>query len=134
MARLYALLMVTLVALSACASPVDTPSTVTVELDAFSGLPNPRWTLTASEARELGRLFGDLPEAGGITLPQPVLGYRGFRITSSEGGAVPREAYVTSGLVMVEDQGTLYRDTRGIEAWLIARAADRGHRVQVEVR
>ncbi len=123
------LIMTGLLALAGCSSPADAPAGVMVELDVFSGLPNPTWTLSRREAEELGRRFTGLSEARGAALPDPVLGYRGFWITSSEGGAIPERAYVAGDLVLVEYGGakTLYRDEKQIEEWLRANASRRGY-------
>lgn len=57
-----------------------------VELDAFSGRPNPRWTLTETEAAELRRLITGLaPAPGGGSFSPPGLGYRGFRLEGADG-------------------------------------------------
>lgn len=121
----------TLVLLGGCASAMDValPSDVVVELDAYSGLPNPTWTLTAEEAAEAERRLRDLPIAAGARMPEAVLGYRGFRLR--EGTASPgtgRRIYVAAGLVQVEDtDGPLYRDVHGLEAWLRELARRKGH-------
>jgi len=70
---------------------------VAVELDIFSGRPNPRWTLSPKEAQQLAeRVRADpsqlLPldsEAGG-------LGYRGFVITAQDTGEA--DAWKRAGL------------------------------------
>ena len=57
-----------------------------VELDAFSGRPNPRWQLTEREAAELAQLIAGLEPAPGAPSPRPPgLGYRGFRLKGSAG-------------------------------------------------
>ena len=120
-----------LLLLVACASAMDVelPSDVVMELDAFSGLPNPTWTLTADEAAEAQRRLRGLPIAAGARMPEAVLGYRGFRLR--EGAASPgtgRRIYVTSGLVQIEDQEEpVYRDVHGLEAWLRELARRAGH-------
>ncbi len=49
-----------------------------VELDAFSGRPNPRWVLTPAEATEFFSLLGRLrPDSRDARVPDQ-LGYRGF--------------------------------------------------------
>jgi hypothetical protein len=88
-----------------------------VELDAFSGQPNPRWPLTESEAAELLRLIAGLaPAAGGSSLRPPGLGYRGFRLEGSAG-----EAYrVYRGLVQSPDRVLADADRR-VERFLLVR-------------
>jgi hypothetical protein len=121
----------TLLLLGSCASAMDIAlaGNVVVEVDAYSGRPNPTWTLTADEAVEAQRRLRDLPIAAGARMPEAVLGYRGFRLR--EGAASPgtgRRIYVTSGLVQIEDQGEpLYRDVHGLESWLRELARRAGH-------
>lgn len=120
--------------LAACASPGAPergPADVVVELDAFSGLPNPTWTLSAAEAGELAARLRDLPRAD-ATLPAPVLGYRGFRVRNPGGeGGVPEVLYVSrAGWVLVGEPGEggeLYQDRRASQALLIAAAERRGY-------
>lgn len=105
---------------------------MTVELDAFSGRPNPVWTLTAADAGELAALLRDLPEASDASLPEPTLGYRGFRVRNPGGeGGVPERLYVSRGGVLrvFEDaeRGRTLRDDAGVEAWLISIARRQGH-------
>jgi len=86
-----------------------------VELDAFSGRPNPRWVLTESEAAELARLITSLPPApGGASLRPPGLGYRGFRLEGSAGEAY--QAY--RGLVESPDRVFADPDRR-VERFLL---------------
>jgi hypothetical protein len=131
MKPLRSILLLVAVLLSACGSAIDVelPSDVVVELDAFSGLPNPTWTLTAEEAAEAERRLRDLPVAAGARMPDAVLGYRGFRLR--EGGASPgtgRRIYVAAGLVQIEGQDQpLYRDAHGLEAWLQEQARRKGY-------
>jgi hypothetical protein len=56
-----------------------------VELDLFSGRPNPAWELDDATTKQLRRLLGSL--AAVPTRPQepPGLGYRGFRIRLDDG-------------------------------------------------
>jgi hypothetical protein len=112
----------TLLLLAACSSAMDValPGNVVVELDAYSGRPNPTWTLTAEEVAEAQRRLRDLPVAAGARMPEAGLGYRGFRLR--EAAASPgtgRRIYVASGLLQIDDQEEpLYRDVHGLEAWL----------------
>ncbi len=60
---------------------------ITVELDIFSGRPNPVWQLTKAEEKELMDRLHDVPSLaaprGRVT---PKLGYRGFVIRMDEAG------------------------------------------------
>jgi hypothetical protein len=52
-----------------------------VELDIFSGRPNPRWQLDESSARRLAELHHGLRPTAERTPDPPGLGYRGFVYT-----------------------------------------------------
>jgi hypothetical protein len=76
---------------------------ITVELDIFSGNPNPVWTLTAQEEKEfVARVMSD----PSLTLPPKSaggLGYRGFTISASnearntlEKSGLPSRFYIES--------------------------------------
>ena len=76
-----------------------------VELDAFSGRPNPRWQLSEGEAAELARLIAGLEPAAGTRSPAPpALGYRGFRLEGSAGEAhwVYRDLVQSRDLVLAD--------------------------------
>src|SRR5688500_18625720 len=97
----------------------------TVELDALSGRPNPRWPLSVEEARELSLRLSDLEPARGATLPDTRLGYRGFYIDSVGGERV----FITNGLIAFLRNGEpriIYRDSRGAEEALKTQARSRG--------
>ena len=51
-----------------------------VELDLFSGRPNPAWQLDESRTRQLQQLVASLSPASTGPPDPPGLGYRGFRI------------------------------------------------------
>src|SRR5262245_12000975 len=68
-----------------------------VELDAFSGRPNPQWRLTESEGAALARLIADLePAATGSPSDPPGLGYRGFRLEGATGEIRVYQGFVRS--------------------------------------
>ena len=57
-----------------------------VELDIFSGRPNPRWQLSEDLAAEVVRLVDSLELAARDNRPSPPgLGYRGFRLSDPVG-------------------------------------------------
>lgn len=73
---------------------------ITVELDIFSGNPNPKWTLSRKEANELlDRVMADRSLAAP---PQTVggLGYRGFIVSADDSrwkrGKIPAKFYVSA--------------------------------------
>ena len=85
-----------------------------VELDVFSGRPNPRWQLDEAGAAELSDLHHHLEVAAARPTEPPGLGYRGF-LYSLDG--VPWRAwhgFVTSG------DRTLADGSRAIERLLLA--------------
>jgi hypothetical protein len=89
-------------------------------LDVFSGRPNPTWTLTAAETKELqgrlARLATKLPAAPDV----PDLGYRGVQLTL---GAM--ELSVARGGVSIQQGGTvthLADAGRQLERWLVQTA------------
>lgn len=95
----------------------------TIELDIFSGRPNPAWTLTSDEGAALARLVANLPPAAA---PADVaLGYRGFIVTedSTVGGAGGMRVF--AGTVAVG--GRHFKDVHGAERWLFDNARSHGH-------
>lgn len=85
-----------------------------VELDMFSGRPNPTWDLDDMAERELLALESNLQPSGRLRNEPPPLGYRGF----AYGDASARRR-VFDGIVSVA--GRAYEDPkRNIERLLIA--------------
>jgi hypothetical protein len=93
---------------------------VDVELDIFSGVPNPTWTLTPVEAEELLRRLAALPPAPPGALSGH-LGYRGVILTLTE-GVETQLVRVQRGLGVISSRGTdsYRRDAdRALERWLL---------------
>ena len=84
-----------------------------VELEIFSGRPNPRWTLAEPAAREVRRLQRALPPASRRSAEPPGLGYRGFCYADAE-----RRCRAWRGTVLTGD-GTLDDPARSIERYLL---------------
>jgi|SRR5687767_5642425 len=123
--RLRPLVVVALLSCTSNDGPHILLTNATVELDAFSGRPNPRWPLSVEEARELSLRLSDLEPARGATLPATRLGYRGFYIDSVGGERV----FITNGLIAFLRNGEpriIYRDSRGAEEALKTQARSRG--------
>lgn len=60
-------------------SDVSEAAEVEVEVDMFSGVPNPAWTVHGTEAAALIELINALPEDGEIDISAELnLGFRGF--------------------------------------------------------
>ena len=100
----------------------ETQAPLEVELDVFSGRPNPRWVLPADERDSLLTLVASLREAGG-PMPATGLGYRGFILRDRD-----REILVYRRLVRVRRgrNEDVYRDTAGLEKRLALDAMRRG--------
>jgi hypothetical protein len=60
---------------------------ITVEVDVYSGRPNPSWQLNSMQARLLLRMLDGVERPGrsGRSCDLPGLGYRGLRVTIAEG-------------------------------------------------
>jgi hypothetical protein len=95
---------------------------VEIELDAFSGRPNPKWTLSESKGSRLLEKIASLPEANDAPHP-PGLGFRGFVVRSGD-----RSIRVFGGRVVSEGPGPVkvYRDTAGVLKELAEDARERG--------
>ena len=93
-----------------------------IELDAFSGRPNPKWVASPARAASISRGLSSLPDAPARPEPDH-LGYRGFIVR--QGGM---HARVYGGHVIVSANGTTrtFIDTSGLEAQLTADARERG--------
>lgn len=63
---------------SPAAEPASEPPRI--ELDVFSGRPNPTWELTRDQTAELARLHATLEPAKAATVIPDALGYRGFKL------------------------------------------------------
>jgi hypothetical protein len=98
-----------------------------VELDLFSGRPNPAWQLSADEAAAFSSRIAGLPAAEQMPA-RDALGYRGILVFTHGEGA-PRSVKVRDGIVSVEQSGDVrsYRDTRQIERWLLETGRVHGH-------
>lgn len=97
-----------------------------VELEIYSGQPNPTWSLTPDETAEFARRLADLPPRLRHHPVQQGLGYRGLRVPlrstgealTISGGLVVREA--ADGSVQQFDDAQ-----RQLEAWLLHTASGR---------
>lgn len=65
-----------------------------VELDVFSGRPNPRWELDEQSSQQLGRLQGRLTSTRQAPPEPPGLGYRGFVYSDGSGQVRVYRGYV----------------------------------------
>lgn len=128
----YLLLVVALLLMQAAcagdASPTATPAATShIELDIFSGRPNPTWKLSAAESATLIGMINSLTQSQPVELPTP-LGYRGFLVNLDEpesGSAIIIRAY--QGIVEYQGREIKYYadPDKQVELWLLATA--RGH-------
>jgi hypothetical protein len=93
-----------------------------VEVDLFSGRPNPRFRLTPEAASDLSRRLARLPSAPRGARVSEGLGYRGLRLTTENLDDPFAEVVVSNGLVLVRDQHgqelALADPERSLERWL----------------
>jgi hypothetical protein len=107
-----------------------------IELDAFSGLPNPRWELSEAQAAEFLTQLSALRPAQDRAGTNDGLGYRGFVITGN-GGPVDGydEVRVYRGTVVArrgDRADTLGDPDAALERWLFGTA--RGHMDEALIR
>jgi hypothetical protein len=98
----------------------DSVTRAEVELDIFSGRPNPAWSLSEAERSRLEEILSGLPGGEDRELPEP-LGYRGFAATLTHTDARVTRIRVYKGVVRVEARGemtALADPGRTLERWL----------------
>ena len=111
--------------------------TMQVEIDLFSGRPNPVWELTEAEVSELKARLDALPTGSPIAMPE-VLGYRGLHVgplPGQQGAHAPPlsnpiiDVHVGGGVINATRRtGTALHlmDTgRSMECWLLTVAQGR---------
>jgi hypothetical protein len=74
-----------------------------VELDVFSGRPNPRWELDEPGTSELRRLQSRLTAARQAPVEPPGLGYRGFLYSDATGRVRVFRGYVQTTRAVLAD-------------------------------
>lgn len=96
-----------------------------VELDIFSGRPNPAWQLSREETDQLLTLLGKLPAAE-ARRPSDDLGYRGFVVSFQDSEGRAQRVQVHGGLVLRDVDGALKYfadEDRKFERWLLETGA-----------
>jgi hypothetical protein len=91
-----------------------------VELDIFSGMPNPRWNLSQPEADSFVHQLANLQRIARGDL-HGNLGYRGF-IVQLKSGSAAQSIRIQSGIVEISSDSTIvYADDAGrrTERWLL---------------
>jgi hypothetical protein len=101
---------------------------IEVELDIFSGRPNPRWMLLTEQTDKLRALL----QAREPALPEDPagLGYRGFLITNlGQDRMIPRKLRLYKVTVAISEgaRPSYYKDTQGLEGSLLAYARQLGY-------
>lgn len=86
-----------------------------VELDVFSGRPNPRWRLDERNHRQFLKLLGALSPAA-VAPDPPALGYRGFVCADPSGTRRIYKGYVRG------PRGVLHDPSFSLERFLLDRA------------
>jgi len=99
---------------------VAMPIRVEVELDIFSGMPNPTWVLAGPDAETLATRIASLPRIPTRDLSGN-LGYRGF-IVRMLTGTQTRLIRIQAGTVQISDDtraACAKDENRGLERWLL---------------
>jgi hypothetical protein len=93
---------------------------VDVELDIYSGRPNPSWALSPQDADSFDSKLAALPSAQPSTLADP-LGYRGFIVRARHGDDETRTAVQQGHVQSTRGQTTTFRGDpgRALERWLL---------------
>ena len=96
-----------------------TPVRCDVELDIFSGEPNPTWVLTDAEADSFARQLAALPQAAPRQLSGR-LGYRGFIVHCTEPGGA-WSVHLQNGVAHIARGAPSYAadGQRRLERWLL---------------
>jgi hypothetical protein len=101
---------------------------ISVEMDVFSGRPNPSWELDSSEAGELLKQLFPLPEADKNKAEfNDGLGYRGFIIfarSTDTTSASPTIYRVYKGFILTN--GKVYSDKNSVEKKLMEQGRKKG--------
>jgi len=96
------------------------PARVEVELDIFSGMPNPTWVLTSVQAESFVKQLATLSRTSARELSGN-LGYRGFIVRVTQ-GADTQLIHIQTGTVhLSEGAANLYAadKDRELERWLL---------------
>ena len=74
-----------------------------VELDVFSGRPNPRWELDEPHSQRLLQIQNQLQASDRVPMEPPALGYRGFWYSDENGRVHAYHGYVRSAQAVFAD-------------------------------
>ena len=100
-----------------------------VELDIYSGRPNPEWVLTELEASVFSELFCLLAPIAADPVPETRLGYRGF-IATDPGGSIEGydKLWIYRGRILATHETgthTFADPALALETWLLLSARGR---------
>ncbi len=96
------------------------PARVEVELDIFSGMPNPTWGLTDAETDSFVKRLDALPRTSAKELSGN-LGYRGFIVQLTQ-GTETQSIHIQKGTVQISKGATNVFASDGgreLERWLL---------------
>jgi hypothetical protein len=96
------------------------PARCEVEVDIFSGMPNPTWILTNAEADKFVKQLAALSRTSATELSGN-LGYRGFIVQCTD-GATKQLIRIQTGIVHISKGTTnvyAYDQDRELERWLL---------------
>lgn len=118
----------TLITLLGCVTPPSAEEEMQVELDVFSGRPNPQWALTSQEVDQFIKLLQALPQHQGEASTPEGLGYRGLIVTQP-GETIDgySQISIANSIVTVEHNGELEQladKDRALEQWLFQTGKD----------
>jgi hypothetical protein len=96
------------------------PARVEVELDIFSGMPNPTWVLTDAEADSFVERLAAVPRAAATELSGN-LGYRGFIVQVTQGTDTELIRIQTGTVHITKGATNVYGHDkdRELERWLL---------------
>jgi hypothetical protein len=101
---------------------------ISIEMDVFSGRPNPSWELSPSESGELLKELSPLPEADKNKAEfYDGLGYRGFIISVPDElkpSSRPLIYRVYKGYILMNDK--VFSDTNSLEKKLMEQGRNKG--------
>ena len=112
-----------LVTLLGCSVTALGDKKMQVEVDMFSGRPNPHWELTVSESQDFAQRFQSLSTHRGEGVVNEGLGYRGLIVRErAEEVEGDRKIVISHGLVIARRNGKSKQfidENRALEKWLI---------------
>ncbi len=92
-----------------------------VELDIFSGRPNPKWSLSSKDTKTLAAMIEKLPRTKSTSIFDG-LGYRGFVVNSSTPIAGVNSIKIYKQVVKLDAANYRKDSDKTIERWLLTKA------------